>query len=265
MKSAFFLGTTVAAAALATLVALPIQSAGAQDAPAQNAPAQNAPAQNAPGKHAIKQNGAAQNAPNKPAAKPPAKPEQDAPKGGEAKPEGGSAEMPHDADAAITARYTKAAAVGEEHQWLAKLAGKWKTASKQTIKPNSTSIEATGTSEFKLFMDGRFLIENNSSGGAQGNAQGMGILGFNNVTSKYERVWFDSRSTAMVKSEGEYQKERDEIRWTDQWSDPVKGQIVTTRSSLRRLDEKRMVFTQSVTLQNNQEFNSLVVQYQKVE
>ena len=238
MKPAFVLGTALAATALATFVALP-----------QNAGKPNA-----------------QNAQNKP------KPQQQAPKdtakGGEkpADPKAeGKEDMPHDADAAITARYQKAAAVGEEHKWLAGLTGKWKTSSKQSIKPNSTPIEATGTSEFKLFMEGRFLIENNSSNGAQGAAQGMGIVGFNNVTGKYERIWFDSRSTAMLKSEGEYVKDLDAIKWADQWCDPVTGQVSTTTSSLRRLDDKRMVFTQSIKLPNNQEFNSVVVQYQKAE
>ena len=241
MKSPLLFGAAVAAAGLVALVALPLQNAAGQ-----------------------------QNAQNK--AKPPAQQQQAPkadPKKGEEKPANakadGKEEMPHDADAAITARYTKAAAVGEEHKWLAGLVGKWKTSSKQSIKPNSTAIEATGTSDFKLFMDGRFLIENNQAGGAQGNSQGMGIIGFNTVTGKYERIWFDSKSTAMLKSEGEYVKDLDAIKWTDQWCDPVTGQVNTTTSSLRRLDEKRMVFTQSITLPNKQEFNAVVVQYQKAE
>lgn len=231
MKPAFVLGTTLAAAACAALIALPLRAA-------------------------VAQNGAGQNAQNKPA------PKQDAAKGD---PAAATDDKKAETDAAITTRYEKAAAIGDEHKWLATLAGKWKTVARHTIKPGSALIESTGTSEFKLLMDGRYLIENNLSSGSLGNTQGMGVMGFNNITRKYERCWFDSHSTAMVKSEGDYSKDRDEIRWTDQWTDPVAGQITTTKSSLRRLDEKHMAFTRSVLLPNKEEFTTLVLQYQKAE
>ena len=237
MKSAFVLGTTLAAAACAALIALPLRAASAQNAAGQN--------------------GAGQNAQNKPA------PKQEATKGEPAP--AATDEKKAESDAAITTRYEKAAAIGEQHKWLGTLAGKWKTVTRQTIKPGAALMESSGTSEFKLLMDGRYLIENNLSAGSLGNSQGMGAIGFNNITQKYERVWFDSHSTAMVKSEGDYLKDRDEIRWTDQWTDPVAGQIITTKSSLRRLDEKHMAFTRSVTLPNKEEFTTLVMQYQKAE
>ena len=236
MKPAFVLGTTLAAAACAALIALPLRA----------------------------QNAAGQNAQNKPA------PKQQAPEGDTAhadpKPADGAADdKKAESDAAITARYERAAAVGDEHKWLAGLAGKWKTSCKQSIRPGSALVESAGTSEFKLLMDGRYLIENNLSAGSLGNSQAMGVIGFNNVTRKFERVWFDTHSTAMVKSEGDFIKDRDEIRWTDQWSDPAVGQITTTKSALRRLDDKHMAFTRSVMLPNKEEFTTLVIQYQKAE
>jgi hypothetical protein len=257
MKSvSTLLGTALSAAALITLVALPQQNAGAK---------------------------APQNAQPKPAAKPPEQakpaPQQSAPKPGDAKPadpKAGADAKPADSnaqnadkaketEAALTARYEKLATIGEEHKWMGNFVGKWKTTTKVMLKPNTPIIESTGTSEFKLLMDGRFLVESNASTNAQGNSQGMGVIGFNNVTKKYERVWFDTRSTAMVKSEGDYAKDRDEIRWSDQWTDPGAAQIITTNSTLHRLNEKQFIFTQSITLPNNEAFIALVVQYQKAE
>lgn len=249
------LGPALSAAALIALVALPQQNAGAK---------------------------APQNAP-KPAAKPPEQvkpaPQPSAPKPGDSKPADPKAgadgkgadpnaaggDKAKEAEAALTARYERLATIGEEHKWMGNFVGKWKTTSKVLLKPNTPVIETAGTSEFKLLMDGRFLIESNSSTGAQGNSTGMGVIGFNNVTKKYERVWFDSRSTAMVKSEGDYAKDRDEILWTDQWTDPGAAQITKTTSSLRRLNDKQFVFTQSITLPNNEAFVGLVIQYQKAE
>ncbi|HEX5008924.1 MAG TPA: DUF1579 family protein, partial [Planctomycetota bacterium] len=147
-----------------------------------------------------------------------------------------------DADAAFAARYAKAAAVGDEQKWLAGFVGKWKTVTRQTLKPGTPPIESAGSSEFKMFMDGRFLVESNNSAGGVGNCSGMGVIGFNNLTGKYERVWFDSHSTAMVKSEGSFTKGRDEIRWVDQFTDPGLGKVIATTSSLRRLSDKEMAF-----------------------
>jgi len=170
---------------------------------------------------------------------------------------------PMDADAAFAARYAKAAAVGDEQKWLAGFAGKWKTVTKQTLKPGAPAIESAGSSEFKMLMDGRFLVESNNSAGGAGTCSGMGVVGFNNLTGKYERVWFDSHSTAMVKSEGEFIKDRDEIRWVDQFTDPGLGKVISTTSSLRRMSDKELVFMQTVEMPNKSVFVTLSTQYRK--
>ena len=127
--------------------------------------------------------------------------------------------------AAITKRYQDAMTPGEPHAWLAKLEGKWKTSARLLTEPDGPAVEMTGTSEFKMLMDGRFLVESHDAGGSAGPFRGMGMLGFNNITGKYERVWFDSNSTAMLRSEGEYVAEGNSIRWTDQRSDPRTGRV----------------------------------------
>jgi len=235
------LAAAAATGALAVLVALPLQSSGAPK-PVQNAV--NKPQQAAP----------------KPAAKPPANKPAEPASEPAADP---AAPADEDQAQALTARYARAAAVGDEHKWLAQLAGKWKTVTKTIIKAGIPPVESAGTSEFKLLMDGRFVIENNNSTGAPGPSQGMGIVGFNNVTQKYERVWFDTKSTAMMKSEGLFIKDRDEIRWVDQWCDPVLG-MQTTHSTLRRLkDGKEFSFTQSVQGPNDRVDVVMSMQYRK--
>ena len=244
MKLVHTLGTALAGIALLATVAWSAQDAGKpqnQPKPKQIGTAQQTP-------------------PKKPAANPP--PQNAAGDKPKAKTEG-DAKAPMDGDAAIAARYAKAASVGEEQKWLAGFAGKWKTASRQTLKPGTPAIESAGTSEFKMLMDGRFLVESNSSAGGAGTSTGMGIIGYNNLTQKYERVWFDSHSTAMIKSEGEYSKDRDEIRWVDQYTDPGLGKVITTTSSLRRVSEKELGFSQTVELPNKSIFVTLAMQYRR--
>jgi hypothetical protein len=242
------LGTALAGIALLSTFAWSAQDAGKpqnQPKAKQNAAAQQTPPKKAPAP-----------APNQP-------PQQDGAAKPKAKAGADPSAAPMDADAAIAARYAKAAAVGDEQKWLAGLAGKWKTATKQTLKPGTPSIESAGASEFKMLMDGRFLVESNTTAGGAGSSTGMGVIGFNNLTGKYERVWFDSHSTAMVKSEGEFIKDRDEIRWVDQFTDPGLGKVITTTSSLRRMSDKELVFVQTVEMPNKSVFVTFSQQYRK--
>jgi hypothetical protein len=248
------LGSTLASFTLMSLLAVPLQNAGG--APPQNAPKPKPPAAK-PGDQAAKP-APQQAAPEQPAPQAPAA-------GADAKGADAAGKPSAGSDTALANRYIRAAEIGDEHKWLAGLQGKWKTLTTQRITPTATAMESTGTSEFQVFMDGRFLLENNKSGGGAGVSQGMGIIGFNNLTRKFERVWFDTHSTAMVKSEGDYDKDHDEIRWTDQWCDPGTGQVVTTQSTLRRTSDKELLFTQIETLPNKSAFTMLRVQYKKAE
>jgi hypothetical protein len=243
------LGTALAGIALLATVAWSAQDAGTGKPQNQPKPKAAGTAPQAPAKKAPPTaNAAPQDAAG------------DKPK---AKPDAEGATAPMDADAAVAARYAKAAAVGEAHKWLANFVGKWKTASRQTLKPGTPAIESAGTSEFKMLMDGRFLVESNSSAGGAGTFTAMGVIGFNNLTGKYERVWFDSHSTAMVKSEGDYNKVRDEIRWVDQFTDPGLGRVITTTSSLRRVSDTEVAFVQTVEMPNKSVFVTFTMQYRK--
>jgi Protein of unknown function (DUF1579) len=245
------LGTALAGIALLATFAWAAQDAGT---PKPQNPTKPKPSGTAPQTPAKKAPAAAGNPAPQDAAgdKPP-----------QAKPDADGTAPPMDADAAVAARYARAAAVGEQQKWLAGFSGKWKTATRQVLKPGTPPIESAGTSEFKMLMDGRFLVESNTSAGGAGTFTAMGIIGFNNLTQKYERVWFDSHSTAMIKSEGAYVKDRDEIRWVDQYTDPGLGKVVTTTSLLRRVSDKEFAFTQTVELPNNSMFVTFAMQYRK--
>ncbi len=240
MKLAHLFGSLLAPAALAVLATLPVQDAGAAKpkAPAGAKPAgssaaaakQDAQPGTKPGAKPGNKPGAkpGAKAPPKPAAQPAAQPAAE-PASESAAQEAPAANTPA---AALTKRYQDAMTIGESHAWLAKLEGKWKTSTKLLTEADAPAVEMTGTSEFKMLMDGRFLVESHEGGGSAGPFRGMGMIGFNNITGKYERVWFDTTSTAMLKSEGDFVAEGNNIRWTDQRSDPRKDRVIETISKL---------------------------------
>ncbi len=255
MKPATILGSALASCALLALVALPVQDAnsGKPKAPAAAKP----PGQTTPTAKQDAKPGAKPGA--KPAAKPVAKPAVE-PAAAPAAQDAAAADRAP--GAAITKRYEEAMTPGEQHAWLAKLAGKWKTSAKLLTEPDAPAVEMVGSSEFKMLMDGRFLIESHDAGGSLGAFRGMGIMGFNNVTSKYERVWFDTTSTAMVKSEGEFVEAGNNIRWTDQRSDPRSNRVREVQSKLTIDSDDAFTFLMIDNL-NGKMFTAVEVHYRR--
>jgi len=261
------IGTALAGIALLAAVAWPAQDAAgskpgaAKAKPAQTKPAQATKAQTQPANKPKAAPGtkpqAAQTA--KPPAKPAAKP---ADKPADAAAADDKAAGTADIDSIMATRFTKAATPTANHTWLATFVGKWKMVSSYTIMPDKPAVESTGTSEFKMLMDGRFLVESREANGGAGPFKGMGVIGFNSVTGKAERVWFDSTSTAMVKSEGELNAERNEIRWTDTWTDPLQNGVHTTTSVLKKVSDTEFTFQQLNDFHGTT-FKSLLVQYRK--
>lgn len=258
MKLAHLLGSLLAPAALAALASLPAQDAGAAK---PKAPPAGKPAAQA-GKGAAQAGKQDAKPGAKPGAKPPAKPGAKPAAEPAAQPAGQEAPAGNTPGAAITKRYQDAMTPGEPHAWLAKLEGKWKTSARLLTEPDGPAVEMTGTSEFKMLMDGRFLVESHDAGGSAGPFRGMGMLGFNNITGKYERVWFDSNSTAMLRSEGEYVAEGNSIRWTDQRSDPRTGRVIETTSKLTVESDTAMTLLTMESL-NRETFKALEVHYRK--
>ncbi|MBM3986312.1 MAG: DUF1579 domain-containing protein [Planctomycetes bacterium] len=251
MKLANLLCGLLAPAALAVLASLPSQDAGAAKP--------KAPAGGKPGG----QPAAAAKQDAKPGAKPAAKPgAKPAAQPAAAVPAAQDDAASRTPGAALTKRYQDAMTQGEAHAWLAKLEGKWKTSGKLLTEANAPAVEMTGTSEFKMLMDGRFLVESHEAGGSAGPFRGMGMIGFNNITQKYERVWFDTTSTAMLKSEGEYVAEGNNLRWVDQRSDPRTSRLIETTSKLTVESDGAMTL---LTMENHGSgpFKALEVHYRR--
>ena len=53
--------------------------------------------------------------------------------------------------------YQKLATPGEPHKQLASLAGTWTTHTKEWMEPGKPPTESTGTCDFKVLLDGRFV------------------------------------------------------------------------------------------------------------
>ncbi len=94
------------------------------------------------------------------------------------------------------AAWMAAAEPGEHHKHLEKLAGEWEC----TIKSNwnGTVEESKATQKNHMRMGGRFLVSN-FQGTMMGQPMiGQSIMGYNNISKKYETIWRDNMGTGMM-------------------------------------------------------------------
>lgn len=85
---------------------------------------------------------------------------------------------------------------GEHHKHLEKMAGEWDCAVKSGW--SGKMEESKGTIKAHMRMGGRYLVSN-FQGQMMGQPMvGQGIMGYNNITKKYETIWRDNFSTGMM-------------------------------------------------------------------
>jgi hypothetical protein len=71
------------------------------------------------------------------------------------------------------------------------------------MDPTQHPVDGSGTSTFEPIMGGRYLVENSSGDmPGMGPFEGLGMLGYNNLSGEYEHVWVCDSSTAMMISKG---------------------------------------------------------------
>jgi len=147
------------------------------------------------------------------------------------------------ANQAKAARLQRALTPGEPHQQLAKLAGNWRTQSRSMLEPGSPPIDGVGTSEVKVVMDGRFVVETHASMSGMGPYKGLGVYGYDNVTQRYQGTWVDTLGTGMLTLEGKADATGQLIEWTVAASDPLLNERKSIRAVTRHESDSRYTFT----------------------
>jgi hypothetical protein len=93
---------------------------------------------------------------------------------------------------------------GEMHKKLAKDVGTWKGKQTMWMGPGSQPATSDCTSTVTPMMDGRFVkVDFSGEIPGMGPYNGMGIVGYDNVSKKFQATWLDNHSTGMSMGTGE--------------------------------------------------------------
>ncbi len=109
-------------------------------------------------------------------------------------------------EAAMMEQMMKLAMPGKEHKEMMETVGNWDTTMRYRMSPDGPWDSASGKAKVQNALGGRYLVEKVSFNMMGMESEGLLIMGFDNLTKKYQAVWLDTMSTRMTYSEGAMDK-----------------------------------------------------------
>ena len=131
------------------------------------------------------------------------------------------------------------ATTGEQHALLAKKVGQWDHHVKMWCDPdpNAPPMETSGSTETKMILGGRFLVDHTTGEFNGQKFEGMGISGYDNIKQKYISMWIDTMGTGMMTAEGEADAKGKVLTYTCQYSCPMVGGPKTSKTVETMIDD----------------------------
>jgi hypothetical protein len=131
----------------------------------------------------------------------------------------------------------KVATPGEQHKKLEPFVGTFDTKLKMWMDPSKPPEDTTGKTVAKWVLGNRY-IEQHYDGTFMGQPfSGIGYVGYDNVTKKYQMNWMDTASTGVMSMTGKWDATGKVMTWSGSMVDPMTN--------------KPSKFTQKVTLTDN--------------
>jgi hypothetical protein len=163
---------------------------------------------------------------------------------------------------AMMEAWQKAATPGERHkQLISEFEGTWNTKMSSWMDPSAPPSMETGKSVNTAVLGGRQLRMDYSGQYMGQPFQGLGYIGFDNVTGKYFSTWSDNMSTGLFVSEGDYDPASKSYSYRAQMPDPMKpGTVVPVRQTMRIVDKDHAVFEMYET-RDGKENKSMQIEY----
>ena len=161
---------------------------------------------------------------------------------------------------AMMEMYQKLATPGEPHKQLASLAGSWTTHTKEWMEPGKPPMESTGTCDFKMLLDGRFLQQEFTSEMMGQPFSGVGISAYDNLRKRYVTAWIDTMGTGIFMMEGTASADGKTITLRGQHDEPGGGHMMH-RAVWKIVDGNTQTFDMYGTHKHGKEMKMLEIAY----
>lgn len=125
---------------------------------------------------------------------------------------------------------------GEQHKMLSWYSGNWDCEVSHIM--NGETHVSKGSATGEMIFDGRYSQMTFKGEMMGAPFTGMSIIGYNNVSKKYESMWIDSMSTAMMSMTGEKDAKNEKVcNWAGEYHCPMAGKLVKMREVCTIIDD----------------------------
>jgi hypothetical protein len=146
---------------------------------------------------------------------------------------------------------------GPEHAWLKEWEGVWDG----TFK-GADGKDSTGTSTYKVDLNGLWLLEHFKADFAGKPFEGRGATSYDPAKKKYVNVWIDTMATSPMVSEGAYNKSTKTLTMVGNMPTPEGMTIKATMTTVFK-DANTKTFTLKGAGPDGKEFDMVHIEYQR--
>jgi hypothetical protein len=144
--------------------------------------------------------------------------------------------------------YGAAATPGEEHAMLMSHVGTWKGTNTMWMAPGAPEMTTESSCVTTAAMDGRFTImQYKGEMPGMGPFQGMGVMGFDNVSKKFVSAWMDNQGTGMMRGVGTLSADKKTLTTVYTYNCPITKGPVTMREVDTFPDSNTMIMEMYAT------------------
>jgi hypothetical protein len=149
---------------------------------------------------------------------------------------------------------------GPMHEWMAKCSGTYQGKVKMWMTPEAPVQEATCTTTITLVY-GKFLrVE--SKGDMMGMPfEGTGVYGYDNVSKKFQSVWFDNMGTGMVTGTGSLSTDGKVLTLNEKFNCPIQKKEIPMREVQTYHDDGSMTLEMFSQDKSGKEFRTMEITY----
>ena len=140
------------------------------------------------------------------------------------------------ADDPILIKMKEFATPGAEHKMLESKVGKWSDKVTCWMSPDAPPMEATGTSEYRMALGGRYLQGTTQGVWAGMPFEGMATIGYDNMKKKFVSSWIDNAGTGIMMAEGTYDAATKTFTYTGEGPDLMSGKYLPVKSTEKMTD-----------------------------
>lgn len=150
------------------------------------------------------------------------------------------------------------------HHMLMAAIGHWQIEMKVWPSPQSKDpVSSVFECDTRPLGDGKFTVAEIRGTSNNMPYEARCVMGFNSVTQKFERVWFDNLSPGVLLLEGTYDQESHKITYTGKVTDPRTHEQIPIRQVLNLSDPGRQVMEVFTQFKEGKDYKSMELTYNR--